>query len=143
MSHRQPSRKRPPALPFRVRAAILPRGFLEMAPPAKGLQVLGIVGRPAPVQRDNVIALQPTGPPARSAAVAIAAEHEPAKLRPSAPVERRMEPGAASGHYPASPWYRRRGFGARESAPAASTSAAATSSRPVLCVPFFTSRTDP
>ena len=99
-----PSRKRPPAVPFRVRAPILPRGFFEMAPPAKGLQVLGIVGRPATVQRPDVIAFEPTRPAAQSAPVAIAAEHQPPKPRPSAPVELGVKPGAASGHYPASPW---------------------------------------
>ena len=97
MSHSGTARKRrdqrPPALALRVRLALLAGRFLDMAPPAEGLQVRGIVGRPAPAQRHDVIALKAPGPPALPAAVAIAAEHRSAKPRPSAPVEHRVQPG--------------------------------------------------
>ena len=80
----------------------------------------------AAVQRDDVIDFQPPGPAAPPATVPVAGEDRRPEPRPCAPV-RGVEVSPA---HPASTGRARRfGFGARESAPAANTSAAATSSR--------------
>ena len=119
--------KRAPGIAFGVRRAILGGRFLDVAPPAEGLQVRHVPRVAAAVERDDVIALQSTGPAALPATKAIALEHPAPHPRPSPPVER---PVIAS-HQPAiiERSLRRAFGGERTNEPAASTSAAATSSR--------------
>ena len=97
-----------------------------MAIAAECLQIRRIERGAAAVQRDDMIDFEPAGPAASPATVPVAGENRRPEPRPCAPV-RGVEVAPA---HPASTGRARRfGFGARESAPAASTSAAATSSR--------------
>ena len=69
-----------------------------MASAAECFQVRGIIRSAAASKRANVIALEPSGAPARAATPSVALEHLPAHPRPSPPVETGVKPGAAPGH---------------------------------------------
>ena len=70
-----------------------------MAPPAKCLKIGKVESGAAVPERANVIAFEPSGPPALATPVAIALEYRAAYHRPSPPVYRRMKP--TTGHYTA------------------------------------------
>ena len=136
-----------PCVAGRVRARVLGGRLGDVAPAAPGgepVERVGVLVR-VDVQRDNVIALEPAGPPAIDAAKAVASEYRAPHPRPPMAVKYRMISRATIRHQPtiAERIRRRATGGERTNEPAASTSAAATSSRPVLFVPRFASRTDP
>ena len=134
-----------PCVTGRIRRVILRRGFLYVARPAKGLQIGEFVWNATALQRLNMVAFEPAGLATLAAPPAVPREDLQAEQCPPPRVELPIMPGAwmLATHPTIAERRRPVGFGARASAPAASTNAAATSSRPQLFVPRFASRTDP
>ena len=128
-----------PCVPLRVRAPILARRLADMLVSGQHLDVAQIVRVAAAVKGNDVIDFELACSAGQLRAVARSAKGSPAHRPPSS----RVQLGVTAAHPTSALRNRRRGFGARESAPHASTSAAATSSRPVLLVPRFAMRIEP
>ena len=68
-------------------ASVLRRRLRDVARAAEGLQIVHVIGFAAPVEPDDVIDFEPSGPAALPAPPPVVAKHRAAHARPSASIE--------------------------------------------------------